>query len=139
MPNEYGDFTQSEIYKILKLGLVAVFGLIILISLIGPIYGVWEQEQVGKAELARAEFGKQVAVQEALAHRDSAKLLAEAEVERAKGVAQANEIIGNSLKDNEEYLRYLYINSISEKDHQIIYIPTEAGLPILEATRNIQE
>ena len=43
---------------------------------------------------------------------DSAKLLADAEVERAKGVAQANAIIGDSLKNNEEYLRYLYINGI---------------------------
>lgn len=111
--------------------LVVVVGLALLG---GPIYGVWASEQNGKAQLAQATYSKQIAVQEAQAKMDSAKLLADAEIERAKGVAQANEIIGDSLKNNEEYLRYLYINGISENpEKQVIYIPTEAGLPILEA------
>lgn len=62
-------------------------------------------------------------------------LLAQAEVERAKGVAKANKIIGDSLKDNEAYLRYLFVNNLADTKDQVIYIPTEAGLPILEATR----
>jgi len=49
-------------------------------------------------------------------------------------VAKANKIIGDSLKDNESYLRYLWINGLSEKDNNtVIYVPTEANLPILEA------
>lgn len=102
---------------------------------IQPIVGVWQSEQYGKAELVRATYSKQVAVQEAQAKDDSATLLAEAEVKRAQGVAQANQIIGDSLKGNEDYLRYLYINGLTENatNKEIIYIPTEAGIPILEA------
>lgn len=115
-------------------GIVLLVVIVGLALLGGPIYGVWSSEQNGKAQLAQATYSKQIAVQEAQAKMDSAKLLADAEVERAKGVAQANAIIGDSLKNNEEYLRYLYINGISENpEKQVIYIPTEAGLPILEA------
>ena len=64
--------------------------------------------------------------------------MAQAEVERAKGVAEANEIIGESLKENEAYLRYLWIIGLQDGSSEVIYIPTEANLPILEATRGIQ-
>lgn len=104
-----------------------------------PTYNVWEQHMVGKAELSRAEYNRQVAVQEAIAKRDAAKSLAEAEIERAKGVAQANAIIGDSLKGNEDYLRYLWIDGIQHKEHSIIYVPTEAGLPILESGRAVSK
>lgn len=100
-----------------------------------PQYNVYHQRLDGEAELAKANFSKQVAVQEAQAKMDSAKLLAQAEVERAKGVAQANQIIGDSLHNNEDYLRYLFINNLETTRNQVIYIPTEAQLPILEANR----
>lgn len=101
-----------------------------------PPYGAWEQEWEGKAELAKSNYSKQVAVQEAKAKEESAEYLANAEVKRAEGVAKANAIIGQSLKNNEAYLRWLYIEGLKEKQNQeIIYVPTEAGLPILEATR----
>ncbi len=64
---------------------------------------------------------------------EAAKLLTQAEIERAKGVAQANKIIGDSLKGNEVYLKYLWVNGIENTKNQIVYIPTEANLPILEA------
>jgi len=59
--------------------------------------------------------------------------LADAEIERARGVAGANKIIGESLKNNDAYLRYLWIQGLQDKDNNVIYVPTEAGLPILEA------
>ena len=59
------------------------------------------------------------------------------EVERAKGVASANKIIGDSLKDNEAYLRYLWITDMTNnKAPSVIYVPTEANIPILEAGRS---
>ena len=60
---------------------------------------------------------------------------AQADVERAKGAAQANVILGNSLKGNADYLRYLWIQNLEagKTPPQVIYVPTEAGLPILEA------
>lgn len=115
------------------LALVFVFGLIGGCMAGYPQYHVYQQRLAGEAELERQKYAKQVAVQEAEAKRDSATLLAEAEIARAEGVAKANTIIGNSLKGNEAYLRYLWIDTLAKDDKQIIYVPTEAGLPILEA------
>lgn len=96
-------------------------------------YNIYAQKKAGEAELARASMTRQIAIEEAKAKLESAKLLADSEVVRAKGVAEANKIIGDSLKGNEAYLRYLWIDGIKQDQNQIIYVPTEAGLPILEA------
>lgn len=100
-----------------------------------PMYNIWTNEQAGKAELARAEQNRQIAVQEAKAKLDSAKLLAEAEVERAKGLAEANKIVADSLTGKSEYIHYLWIEALKDSKDQIIYIPTEAGIPVTESTR----
>lgn len=99
-----------------------------------PHYHVWQQGLVGEAELRRAEQNRKIVVQEAEAKKEAARSLAEAEIERAKGVAESNKIIGTSLQGNEDYLRYLWVSSMNDKESPtVIYIPTEAGLPILEA------
>lgn len=98
-----------------------------------PQYKVYEQRLEGEAALAKSVAEKQVAVQSALAKKEAAGMLAEAEVIRAQGVAQANKIIGDSLHGNEAYLRYLWIQNLEGGGNQVIYVPTEAGLPILEA------
>lgn len=94
---------------------------------------VWNAETGGKAELAQATQNRKIAVLEAQAKLDSAKLNALSEVERAKGVAEANRIVADGLGGPEGYLRYLYINNLENSKGQIIYVPTEGGLPILEA------
>ncbi len=71
---------------------------------------------------------------------ESSKLTAQAEVERAKGVAEANTIIADGLGGAEGYLRWRYIEMLEETGKReggrtIIYVPTEANLPILEARR----
>ena len=112
---------------------VSVLGLIAFYLIGAPQYNVWQQSLNGKAELQKAEYTRQVAVLEAQAKMDSASKLAEAEIERAKGVAEANRIIGDSLKDNPRYLQYLYITGLqegSEKGNRTIYVPTEGGLPV---------
>src|SRR3546814_11933997 len=76
---------------------------------------------------------RQIAGRAAMAKRDSAKMEADAEIIRAKGVAEANRIVAQGLGGPEGYLRYLYINNLENSKGQIIYVPTEAGLPILEA------
>jgi regulator of protease activity HflC (stomatin/prohibitin superfamily) len=125
-------------------GIVWVLLVIVIIGVLcGGLYGcpkynVYSQKLAGEAELARAESNRKIAIAEAEAKKESAKQLAEAEIIRAEGVAKANTIIGDSLKNNEAYLRYLYItglNETSDKGNKIIYVPTEAGLPILEAGR----
>ena len=115
-----------------------VVGVIVIVGaatlfLGGPIYNVWSQSLAGKAELQKAEFTRQVAVLEAQAKKDSAQQLADAEIIRATGVAKANQIIGDSLKDNREYLQYLYITGLedgSKNGNVTIYVPTENGLPV---------
>jgi len=97
---------------------------------------VWSREQDGRAELAEAEWTKKVAIEEAKAKSESAQYEAEAEIIRAEGVRKANEIIAEGLGGAEGYLKYLYINTLEDLDTQLIYVPTEAGLPILEANRN---
>lgn len=105
-----------------------------------PNYNVYSQRLQGAAMLAHAQSSKEVAVAEAKAKLESASLLAQAEVERAKGVAQANKIIGDSLKENESYLRYLWIQEVAgnQQGKTVVYVPTEANLPILEAGRHQQ-
>jgi hypothetical protein len=103
-----------------------------------PKYNVYSSEMAGKAELAQAEYNRQVKTLEAAQTQESAKHLAQAEIERAKGVAEANRIIGESLKGNEDYLHYLWIHNLGEvkkSGSQVIYVPTEANLPIMEAGR----
>lgn len=101
-----------------------------------PTYNVYSAEMSGKAELAQAEQNRQIQIAQSKAKADAAEFEAKAEVTRAQGVAQANKIIGDSLKGNEDYLRYLWVNNIeSSKNQTVVYIPTEANMPILEATR----
>jgi len=130
------DFKKAVIFFVVLVS-SCIFSLLIF-SAIWAKFNVWRSTLAGEAELAQASYSKQIAVQEAQAKMDSAKLLAQAEVERAKGVALANKIIGDSLKDNESYLRYLWIDSLDKTQGQIIYVPTEANLPILEANRNLK-
>jgi len=98
-----------------------------------PQYNVWQSGLAGEAQLAQATANRKIAIQEAEAKKEAAVMLAQAEIERAKGVAEANRIIGDSLKGNEAYLRYLWIHNLEAGNNSVIYVPTEAGLPILEA------
>ena len=102
-------------------------------SAAGRVYDVWAQGKAGEAELARAESNRQIKTLEAKASMESSKHLSDAEVIRAEGVAKANKIIGDSLQHNEAYLRYLWIQGLQTNQMQVVYVPTEANLPILEA------
>lgn len=117
------------------LGVSVLVGLVFLGMWGCPQYNVWQRGLAGQAELKQAEWNRQILIREAEAKKDSATMLAAAEVERAKGVAEANTIIGQSLKENEAYLRYLWIQGLQDGSSEIIYVPTEANLPILEASR----
>lgn len=113
--------------------------LIIVLCMVGcPKYNVWQQGLEGEAALARATQDRRIKVLEAEAKRDSASMEGQAEVVRAKGLAEANKIIKDSLSGDsgEMYLRYLWITNIEKGNgRETIYIPTEAGLPLLESTR----
>lgn len=129
---------------------------IIFISFwVWPKYNLYRMEMKGRAALKEAEWSKQILIEEARAKETASLMqanarvtLAEAEgkaqvvrakaegladIERAKAAAEANRIIGESLKGNDEYLRYIWIKGLQDGKGERIYIPTEAGLPILEA------
>ncbi len=122
----------------LSFGTIALLGLVAVGMYGCPQYNVYTQSMTGKAELANADYSKQVAVQSAQAKKDSAQLLADAAIIQAQGVAKANQIIGDSLKGNEAYLRYLWIDKLDTDKAQVIYVPTEANMPIMEAGRRAQ-
>lgn len=128
--DERGAAKPVAIIRDILIGMVVLIG-VLMWGL--PIYRVWQQGLAGQSELARAEYNRKIAIQEAEAKKESAVMLAQAEITRAEGVAKANQIIGLSLKGNEAYLRYLWIDTLAKDDKQIIYVPTEAGMPILEA------
>jgi len=100
-------------------------------------YEVYYRRYEGEAQLANAEFSKKVAVETAKARLEAAGLDAQTDIKRAEGVAAANKILADSLGGAEGYLRWKYIEMLehtADSGHgQTIYIPTEAGLPILEA------
>lgn len=62
-----------------------------------------------------------------------AKKDAEIEIARAQGVAKSNEIIAASISD--PYLRYKWIEVLGKSQGTVIYVPTEANIPITEASR----
>lgn len=120
----------SIVVGVLLLALIAGWGL--------PKWGVYRRTLAGEAELRQAEWNRQIAIKEAEARREAAVALAAAEIERARGVAEANRIIGDSLHGNEAYLRYLWVMGLQDGSSEVIYVPTEANLPILEATRGLR-
>lgn len=124
------DGVKTFIGSVVGIGLLV--GLIFLVIWGWNTIRIWVAETGGKAQLAEAEYSKQVQIEEARANLEAQKLNAQAEVERAKGAAQAIEIESGKLTEN--YIRYLWVQQQSDlNDKTVIYIPTEAGLPILEA------
>lgn len=99
-----------------------------------PKYFVWTSsiaieklENQGKQKLAKAEQERQILIAQAQAEKDSASLRAE-----------AIEIVGQAAKDFPEYRHQEFLGAFAEalKEgaiNQIIYVPTEANIPVMEA------
>ncbi len=125
--------------KLIKLGLIIVFGIVIIIialAFIRPWYNVWSQEMEGKAEFAKAEQNRKIKIEEARANLEAEKLNAQAEIERAKGAAEAIRIENGSITPT--YIQYLWVRQQSDLSNKtVIYVPTETNLPILESTRSL--
>jgi hypothetical protein len=117
-------------------GYIVIIALSLIIGI--PKYNVWRSsiaietaENNGKAEMAQAEQNRMILIEEAKANLEAQKLNSQAEVERAKGMAQAIEIENGKLTNR--YIHYLWVRNIDKMDGEKIYIPTEANVPILEA------
>ena len=107
-----------------------------------PQYDVYKNRMGGQAEFERAEQNRRITIEEARAKLEAAKMLGDAEVSRAKGVAEANKIMAESLGGSEGYLRWRYIMMLEETGkgggRETIYVPTEAMMPITEAGRVVR-
>ena len=120
---------------------------VVIAIIVGLMFGipkdnVWQQDMEGKAEMARAEQNRMILVEEAKAKLEAEKLNAQAEIERAKGMAEAMEIENGKLTST--YNQYLFIRTlekISDKGSlpQIIYTPTEGMVPVMNMNQNQEE
>lgn len=119
-------------FSIGTLAVLIIMGLVVLGMWGCPKYNVYQQQKEGEALLAHSVAAKEVMVNEAKAKMESASLLANADTIRAHGIARSNQIIGESLTD--AYLHWFWIDNI-DKSNNVIYVPTEANLPIMEASR----
>lgn len=103
-----------------------------------PRYNVWQQEMAGKAEMAKAEQNRRILVEEAKARLEAEKLNAAAEIERAKGMAEAMRVENGTLSPT--YNQYLFIRTLEKLADkgslpQIIYIPTQGLTPVMDLTK----
>lgn len=92
-----------------------------------PKYNVWQQGLAGEAKLKRAGQEKMIMIEKA-----------KAEVEAAIHRAKAIKLMGEMAKKYPEYRQQEFIGAFAEAMEegnidQIIYVATEAGIPILEA------
>lgn len=125
---------RANVWKWVGITIGIVVITIAALMVVIPPYRVWSSEMKGKAEYMRAEQNRRIRVEEAKANLDAEKLNAQAEVERAKGAAEAIKIENGSLTPT--YIQYLWVRQQNaNSNNRIIYIPTEAGLPVLEAGR----
>lgn len=110
------------------IGVISFVIIVILALMFGiPQYSVWQQGLTGQAALARAEQTRRILVTQAHAEKDAAVLRAE-----------AINIVGKAAQDFPEYRQQEFIGAFAHaleagKIQQIIYVPTEANIPIMEA------
>ena len=116
--------------------LIIVGCLVVLFCLFGalagyPVYNVWQQGMSGQAMLKKAEQEKQIMIEQA-----------RAEVEASKLRAQAIEAVGEAVQKYPEYRLQEFIGAFGDAMangdiEKIIYVPTEANIPIVEAGRAV--
>lgn len=122
----------------ITLSMLIAIAVVVGCMIVIPNYRVWAEGKKGEAEYMRAEQNRKIKVEEAKANLEAEKLNAQAEVERAKGAAEAIRIENGSITPT--YIQYLWVRQQNANtNNRIIYIPTEAGLPILEAGKSSRE
>ena len=113
----------------IALGFIIICG----IGLAGcPVYNVWQQGLAGKAALERAQQERQILVEQAKAELESAEI-------RSKAIS----VVGKAAQQYPEYRLQEFLGAFAETLQkgdidQIIYIPTEANIPLMEATRFVK-
>lgn len=124
--NERGEI-ESKLFIIIA----AFFGIVIITGLAFaiPTWNVWRSGMSGEAALKRAEQTRQILVTQAKAEKEAAQLRAD-----------AISIVGKAAKEFPEYRQQEFLGAFAEalkdgKISQIMYVPTEANIPVTEASR----
>lgn len=119
-------------------GVIAAF--ILFWSLWGyPRWRVWASHQEGLADLTRAQNEQQIQIAQAKSRLAAADFNRQAAVIEADAVSLQIEKIGKQLTEHDLYLKWQWIKMMEERQYgETIYVPTEANMPILEATRRSQ-
>ena len=111
-----------------RIGLVCLA--LLIASIAGcPPYRVWNSDMTGRAKLAESENARKVLIEQARAEQEAAKM-------RAEAIA----IVGKAAKEYPEYRQQEFLGAFAEalkegNISQIMYVPTEANIPITEASR----
>lgn len=118
---------NKNIASTVPLSFLVLVVIVISLMLGLPQYRVWQQGMSGQAALKKAEQTKMIMIETARAEKEAAKL-------RAEAIA----IIGKAAKEYPEYRKQEFMGAFGDalRDglvSQIIYVPTEANVPILEA------
>jgi len=116
------------------------FLLIVWGILIEPFWNVWASHKQGQADLQRAKNEQQIQIAEAQSRLDAAELNKKAEIIEAEAVAAQVRAIGTELTQHDLYLKWQWIKMMEDCHNEsggatTIYVPTEANIPVLEATR----
>ncbi len=129
--NNHGGLSDDTAIAIIVIVVViAIAGIIAGGMYILPVYGVWHSKKSGEATLAKAKYAEYTTRVKAEAKYEAAKYLAQAEVERAQGVAKSIKIVGDALNDNPGYLDYRWLQNLKETKNQVIYVPERANNPL---------
>jgi len=111
-----------------------LYGILVVVCIgalmfILPKYKVWSMEMSGKAKLAEATQSRQIQIEQARGELEASKL-------RAKAI----KIVGEAAKKYPEYRYQEFLGAFGEalnngSIEKIVYVPTEANIPIMEAGR----
>lgn len=119
---------------------IIFWSVVIFLGIIGwfivgyPMWNVWASKKNGEAQLQEANNEQRIQVSKAQARKEAATLNKESAIIEAEAVSAQIEKIGKQLTQHGLYLNWQWIKMMEERpDSSVIYVPTEANLPILEA------
>ena len=121
--------------KIVAGATVGIFGLTLVNKAVGPQLNLYRANTEKQAVIAEQRAQSEAAEFAARSSVTQAKAKAEAMVIEAQALAESQAIIAETLTP--EYVQYLYVKAIEGNPNQVIYVPTEAGMPVLEAGRAV--
>lgn len=126
----------------IKIALAILVGLVLLIvaiiyigKLVNPRLNLYRSNTEKQAVIKEQEAISEAEVFAAEKRVIAAAAEAEARIIEAQSIAEAQAIISETLTP--EYLTWRFYEMLGETENQVIYVPTEAGLPVLEAVRSL--